>query len=592
MDVAIVGGGCAGLYCAWRLLRQKPDLRVHLFEKQERLGGRLMSVKLPGIDFRRAELGGMRYIPTQQKIVAALLNQLSQELGKERAEAFKTEPFDYPDRFRFLRSRRFAVAEPPTSVYDIADSELLSSPLDIARKAIWFALQELDLESCPSSVATGDQKAKLEAKLEAIRKIDYPKKNDFDEHLTNDSFLASEWRILQSYGHIMGRPLYDIGFWNLLQHYVTSDEFLYIHDALGYESLVANWNAAQAIRIVLADYRRGNAGEGDSPTHFYCTISAGMDQLPQSLAVLVQESGGVIQKGVHVDGIKLVEAEGKRVFEITVSRNEWARPLSYFAKKVILAIPKRQLGALRLQGFSEEETKSFEQMREGVTSHAAFKLFLTFAKPWWKEHHSTDPDDSAPLHYNWDNGRATTDFPIRQIYYMSKGSGPALIMASYSDDHYVDFWAPLVNDPRKEAYVCRIRKSSPLDKDLEVLGRYLATDQLITKARRQLARIHGYLDESRKIDEQRVPQADVAVVQEWKEAWHFWNAHTRPWEEAKKIMKPFFNADLYVCGEAYSTEQGWVEGALKSAELALAGMGLETPVWLKEAKLPDEYLTS
>ena len=39
-------------------------------------------------------------------------------------------------------------------------------------------------------------------------------------------------------------------------------------------------------------------------------------------------------------------------------------------------------------------------------------------------------------------------------------------------------------------------------------------------------------------------------------------------------MKPFDECEMYVCGEAFSTEQGWVEGALKSTELVLHELGL------------------
>lgn len=35
------------------------------------------------------------------------------------------------------------------------------------------------------------------------------------------------------------------------------------------------------------------------------------------------------------------------------------------------------------------------------------------------------------------------------------------------------------------------------------------------------------------------------------------------------IKKPFGEAALYTCGEAFSRGQGWVEGALQSAEKLL-----------------------
>src|SRR2546429_273983 len=70
-DVAIVGGGVAGTYAAWRIASTPADIlnriirpsagqvSIGLFEA-ERIGGRLLTLDMPGAFFR-AELGGMRY---------------------------------------------------------------------------------------------------------------------------------------------------------------------------------------------------------------------------------------------------------------------------------------------------------------------------------------------------------------------------------------------------------------------------------------------------------------------------------------------------------------------------------------------------
>ena len=57
------------------------------------------------------------------------------------------------------------------------------------------------------------------------------------------------------------------------------------------------------------------------------------------------------------------------------------------------------------------------------------------------------------------------------------------------------------------------------------------------------------------------------------------------------VRKPFSsrprNPDerVFICGEAYSINQGWVEGALQTAELMLEEhFGLKRPSWL-----PSDY---
>ena len=48
-DVAIVGGGIAGLYMAESLLRHKKETNVCLFEKSQRLGGRIYDHVFPQV---------------------------------------------------------------------------------------------------------------------------------------------------------------------------------------------------------------------------------------------------------------------------------------------------------------------------------------------------------------------------------------------------------------------------------------------------------------------------------------------------------------------------------------------------------------
>lgn len=62
--------------------------------------------------------------------------------------------------------------------------------------------------------------------------------------------------------------------------------------------------------------------------------------------------------------------------------------------------------------------------------------------------------------------------------------------------------------------------------------------------------------------------------------WHSWEVRTEPWEIVKELKKPLSGANLYICGEAYSLEQGWVEGALKSAEMVLKELNIAHPDWV------------
>jgi monoamine oxidase len=51
-------------------------------------------------------------------------------------------------------------------------------------------------------------------------------------------------------------------------------------------------------------------------------------------------------------------------------------------------------------------------------------------------------------------------------------------------------------------------------------------------------------------------------------AFYSWNVGVDADATAAAILQPDPTWSLYVCGEAYSHDQGWVEGALDAAELA------------------------
>jgi monoamine oxidase len=62
---------------------------------------------------------------------------------------------------------------------------------------------------------------------------------------------------------------------------------------------------------------------------------------------------------------------------------------------------------------------------------------------------------------------------------------------------------------------------------------------------------------------------------------NFWNIHARSPEIIPRMTQPVPEVPVYVCGEAYSNGQGWVEGALETAELVLQNhFGLAPPEWL------------
>jgi monoamine oxidase len=83
------------------------------------------------------------------------------------------------------------------------------------------------------------------------------------------------------------------------------------------------------------------------------------------------------------------------------------------------------------------------------------------------------------------------------------------------------------------------------------------------EVRRQIAVVHGL--------DQPTPAPLSVGFMNWEEdpyggAWHTWNQGVKSWEVMKEIAEPVPGAALHIVGEAWSTNQGWVEGALETAE--------------------------
>jgi hypothetical protein len=64
---------------------------------------------------------------------------------------------------------------------------------------------------------------------------------------------------------------------------------------------------------------------------------------------------------------------------------------------------------------------------------------------------------------------------------------------------------------------------------------------------------------------------------------HLWNRGYKSWEILEQMTQPVKDFPCYVCGEAYSTNQTWVEGALQTAEIVLQKhLGLSEPGWVTQ----------
>lgn len=599
-QVAIVGGGVSGLYAAWRLTaNRRTDVR--LYEADWRLGGRLLSVSVPGlpVDLGQAELGAMRFHDGQ-----ALLTRTVRELG------LKHDRFDVQFGTMFLRGRnlnanglqltqRAAAETALSSPYLLEPREFGKSPADLIKQAIDDALEHVRL-LLPAR-AGGVPDAEMQS-AERIERAFYGRRAEI--------LSDQDWALVQRTGvltvphegRMLSKELWNLGFWNTIAHFMSSEAFLYVHDAIGYESVIENWNAAEAIPWFLRDLAQGIQ---------YRRIVGGFESLASSLEREVSNKVGKgwVRRGHKLVSINKQGEEYELQFELQESeleplgahadldRQSMAAPrvVTERFRTVILALPKSCLADVTFDGFDYGEGRQFRRDCRSVTDHRLFKLFLLYEEPWWEAFLGRGVTRAEIV-------RSITDLPIRQVYYFhpdpARYTGGVnkpgvrrswyLIMASYSDARYVDYWHAPVEDEVRYQNPDIEHKLSPSEREeFRKLSDWFASESVIWKAHRQLKLMHRQLGAGGEA----IPAPFIGLVKEWPAGWHTWDAHYTPWEVRDRLIRPFGREHLYICGEAFSAEQGWVEGALRSTEAVLFSLGLDPPEGgVGHARRLNEYI--
>jgi monoamine oxidase len=540
LDFAIVGAGVSGLYTAWRLLLDNPARTVRIFEMSERYGGRLLTWRPDG--GLQAELGGMRFFE-QQQLVWNLLPQL----GFSPSDIIKFWVSGKGLRL-LLRGRSTPLTvENPAQRYDVPLSDQGMQAADILEHAVQQVLR------------TPENWAVIEKYLDGQPPTD-----------------RRQWDEIKPYLCWRGQPLWHIGFWNLLSDLLNSETYQFICDAFGYYSLAANWNAAEAMQSVFLDFTQ-------NPD--YQTLVEGYGALPERLADRVTQAGGEIVLNTRLVGFD----RSRHDDSWTLSLQGPHGPQKVDAGHLVLAMPRRSLELLTPSAsFNLAGSPDLRRLVESVQPFPAFKMLLFYESRWWER-------------WGIERGRSVCDLPIRQTYYFAPRPQPegtpdsaaGLLMASYSDAAAVGFWRGMVppqdewesgRSELREA-MSALARSNGLLAAAETVPEpppdlHKASPAMLYHAKCQLALLHD-------ISPCDIPDPVVGAFADWGldpfgGGWNFWEPNVDVQQTMRDIKVPLgHNQRVYVVGEAYSGEQGWVEGALTSAEVTLqTHIGLSRPAWL------------
>jgi monoamine oxidase len=368
-----------------------------------------------------------------------------------------------------------------------------------------------------------------------------PDSNYFDRAIANvlpdaPRMSPSDWRKIRRTYRFKNRLLRDWTNRALLLEGMSAEELSFSEDISGYDDWIEGETGLDEMDYYFVH---------DDDSKPYKTIVGGYQRLPLSLAERAEKSGAAIAMSERLVSLRTT-ANG---FELAF-RDSVGRLATLEAAKVILALPRRALEGI--ENFPAAREPRFARLIASVTPIPACKGLLLYRRPWWRDHGIIE-------------GRSITDMPARQFYCLGSETvrsqseptdGYGVLMA-YCDEKSVRTWSALAGSPSGFA---------ALDGD-SALAREVHREAQLVLGATALQPLAAYFQDW--------------TIDPYGGAWHYYALGHDGAVDGEAIVKPLPDQDLFVCGEAYSFAQGWVEGALERAEAVLQRhFGLKPPSWI------------
>ena len=287
------------------------------------------------------------------------------------------------------------------------------------------------------------------------------------------------------------------------------------------------------------------------------------------------DAGGKINMQHRLMAFVPRRVNGAMVVDLDVLDETSKAMRQYRANALILAMPQRSLEILA-QETPTLTSPEVKELLKSVMPMPAYKTLAVYGTPWWHRLGITA-------------GRSTTDLPIRQVYYMDSAAPPntnSLMLATYADGRTQSFWDGLYKGPK-------FRKKFPITPNkffTEADVARLAEEQNLAPDDFGLT-LHALTAEMHQLPPDQISKPSVVYAKDWAEdpyggGWHFWRPGIKVWEALPRVRQPVDALPVHICGKSYANQQGWVEGALTSAEQVMQKyFKLRTPAWLQ----PQDY---
>ena len=560
-DIIVIGGGMAGLYTTWRILRENPDQEIFIIDKLNRTGGRLDSdlVEFEGHETVKEEEGGMRFTFDIMDDLMSLFLILGID------DQIVPFPMNSGGNNRlYFRGHSFTNSDAEANNY-----------------SIWEKLYNLDASERginPSTIVNTVFNRILDVNPEFTDRPD-----NRTPKFWQDFRLECQWNNVK---------LKDWSLWNLLTEMGYSNECItLLYRLSGFNgTYLSQMNAGEAYQL-LEDFPADPQ---------FKTLENGFSTLPNALVKAIGKERIFLK--THLESIDKTEGEeGYTLKYTTVDINNSQRTGTVQAGKVILCLPRLALEKLfihsnALNKLSGDTSEKLWDTLQTTTNQALLKINLYYDKAWWGNNisgrppvafgpsfsdlplgsvypfYSIDQETFAALEYeDWLNqhGQEVPDHLKEKLERIdNKKYGLPAALTIYCDYLNINFWkalqhnGPLFTSPMQEEFNEKkpqtlYAASQAVVREATKFFQALYNTHYVPQPTLTSARIW---DGSTRFDDEPSEQFGYGV--------HQWGLHADDKQVMADLVEPLEN--LYTCGEAYSDYQGWVEGALRSADLVLA----------------------
>lgn len=568
VEIVVVGAGMSGLYTTWRLLRENPNQDIVILDRLNRTGGRLDSDLIHFDDDKtvKEEEGGMRFtFDTMDDLMSLFLI-----LGID--DQIVPFPMSSGGNNRlYFRGVSLTNSEAAEDNYSIWGEfyNLRPSERDINPKTIINTVFNRILDVNPDFTDRPKQrtpefwqKFRLECQWNGVKLKNWTLWNLFTEMGYSAECISLLYRVSGFNGTFLSQMNAGAAY-QLLEDFPADPQFRTLEN--GFSTLPnALVKEIGKERIFLKTHLQSISKPGDDDDHYALRYNT------------------VDPKGNSKTGV-------------------------VHAKKVILGLPRLALEKLFINSnaLNELEQNKSEKLWDTLqtsTDQSLLKINLYYDKAWWGNKisgqppvafgpnfsdlplgsvypfYSIDPKTFAALEYQeWlKNKSKEAPKDIQEILdeiSKAKYALPAALTI-YCDFMNINFWkalqnnGPLFTSPLQEKYTHQNPQTV-----------YAASQAVV----REATKFFGSLFNTHYVPEPVLTSAriwdgsslfDEKPSQQFGFGVHQWALQADDKQVIADLTEPLEN--IYTCGEAFSDYQGWVEGALRSADLVLAkGFGLK-----------------